>query len=142
MDPCFGGGDPHLLEQRDRPFQGILGLHVAVRLDRLLDLKAHLEDRIQAAERVLKDHRDVLAANVADLLAAHLQQVIAAEQDLAAHDPARFVDQAQDGQGGHALAAARLADDPERFPGGQVKTDAVDRLDHAVVGEELGAQIF
>ena len=42
---------------------------------------------------------------------------------------------------GDALAAAGLADQAERLAGPDVQRDAVDRLHHAVMGEEVGPQI-
>src|SRR5207244_8737061 len=57
-------------------------------------------------------------------------------------DPGRFLHQAEDRQGGHALAAARLAHDAEGLARIEVEADAVDRLHHAVVGEELRLQVL
>ena len=72
-----------------------------------------------------------------------LQQVDAVEQDLAAGDaPRRLRHEAHDRQRGHALAAARFADDAERASGLEREADAVDRgeLAAAVDGEQ-GAQV-
>src|SRR5207237_611381 len=49
--------------------------------------------------------------------------------------------EAQDGQRGDALAAARLADDRQGLARHHVERDAVDRAHHAVAGEEPGLQI-
>ena len=40
---------------------------VAVRADRLDELRAHLVERVQRRQRVLEDHRDVVAAQPAQL---------------------------------------------------------------------------
>src|SRR5207244_5039301 len=57
-------------------------------------------------------------------------------------DPGRFLHQAEDRQGGHALAAARLAHDAEGFARIEVEADTVDRPHHAVVGEKLRLQVL
>ena len=79
----------------------------------------------------------------AHLLVRHLQDIVALEEDLAGDDLARRAgDQAHDREPGHALAAARLADDAERFARHDVERDIVDRLDDAVLGLELGLEIL
>src|SRR5262249_1969896 len=46
-----------------------------------------------------------------------------------------------DGERGDALAAAGFADDAQRLAGKHVERDAVDRIGHALDGEEMGAQV-
>jgi hypothetical protein len=71
------------------------------------------------------------------------QEVLAHEADLAADDLAgRARDQAQDRERRHALAAARFADDAERLPRPDLERHAVDGLDRAVVGEEVGLEVL
>src|SRR5439155_16742241 len=91
--------------------------------------------------RILEDHRDVVPTDLAQAPVVHRQQVLAVEQRLAARDrgPARV--QAHDRQAGDALAAAGLADDAERLALLDLEADAVDRLDDAVVGAEIRAEI-
>ena len=64
------------------------------------------------------------------------------EADLPVHDPAGLGrQQAQDRVGGDALAAAGLADQPDRLARLDVDGDAVDGPDDAVAGEEVGLEI-
>src|SRR5579883_3014967 len=63
------------------------------------------------------------------------------EQHLAAGDPARRADQAHDGERGHALAAAGLADNAERLPRLEREIHAVDGLNHAVHGAKACLEI-
>ena len=54
--------------------------------DRLADLVADREQRVQRSHRVLEDHRDPLAAHVAHLGIGFFQEILAREQHLAADD--------------------------------------------------------
>src|SRR5206468_2510077 len=68
-------------------------------------------------------------------------EIAALEQDLAVDDAARrHRDQLQDRHRGDGLAAAGLADHAERLALVERDVDAVDRLQHAVVGSEVGLQ--
>ena len=69
-----------------------------------------------------------------------LQQVLAVEQDLAGLDPAGRRDEAHDRERGHALAAARLADEAHDLAAVDVEVDAVDRADDAVARVERRPQ--
>ena len=50
--------------------------------------------------------------------------------------------QAHDAHAGDALPRARLADDAQRAAAFQAERDAVHRLDQAVVGREVDAQVL
>ena len=110
-------------------------------LDRLADLVADRQRRVEAGQRVLEDEPDLLAAQLAHVLGAELQQVDAVEQDRAGDDLAgRVGHEPGDRQRRDALAAAGLADQPERLAVADVEADVVDRLDDAVRREEVGRQ--
>ena len=97
--------------------------------DRLGDLVADGERRVQAGERVLEDEPDLLAAQLADAVVVELEDVDPVEDDRAGDDPARRVrDEPGDRERGHALAAAGLADEAERLAVLHVEADVVDRL--------------
>src|SRR5436190_8985384 len=113
-----------------------------MRLDRLADLGAHLEDRIQRGHRILEHHRDLGPADVPQLLLRHLQQILAVEVRLASNDLARGLrDEPEDRHRADALARAGLADDAEGLAGIDVVGDPVDRLNDAVFGRELHREI-
>ena len=102
----------------------------------------------QRAHGFLEDQADVAAADAAHLRAVdgELGQVDdgvvgAAQQDFAADDAAGALDDAQDGAGGDAFAAAGFADDAQRAAGEDVERGAVHRSDCAFVGEEVGVQV-
>ena len=137
---ALGGRDPHLLEQLERP-RSRLVLGLAVRKHRLVDLEPSAQHRVQRALRVLEDHRDVAPSNLPDLLARELEEVLVAEQHLAPDNAARLGHQPQQRQGGHRLAAPRLAHDAEALAGVQLEADAIDCLHDPAFGGELGAQV-
>ena len=55
--------------------------------------------------------------------------------------PAGWGHQSHDGQGGHTLTAAGLADNPQGLAGFQRKADPVHRLDDAGPSVEVGPQV-
>ena len=87
-------------------------------------LAANGMHRRKRTHRLLKDHSDIFAANVADLRASgmKLRQVSDAvsiltgagrmEQNLSRVDTPGRGDDAQDGMGGHRFAAAAFTDNP------------------------------
>jgi hypothetical protein len=85
-----------------------------VQQEDLAQLPADGVHRIQRGHRLLEDHADAGAADALHLLRRQGREVEPVEQHLAALDAAhRLRQQAHDGEGGHALAAAGFADDAE-----------------------------
>ena len=94
--------------------------------ERLSHLVADGEERIQRGHRVLQDHGDTLAADLAHLARRLGQEVFSLEGEGAAHDAGGGGEQAHDGEGEGRLARARLAHDAERLPRIQPERDLVD----------------
>src|SRR6202022_1934142 len=86
-DPLPGGWDADLLHQAHGPTLGVTLLELLVGVHPLFDLVAHLEHRVEGAQRVLEYHGDVPPSDLPHLLLRKLEQVFATEQDLAAHHP-------------------------------------------------------
>ena len=143
VDAALRVGDPDQPEQLDRAPSRAACLGTSlVGLDRLDDLVADLVERVQRGQRVLEDHRDLVAAHArAARSVVELAQVAALEHDPARDPRVRRPGQAQDRQVGDALAAARLADDAERLAVLDRERDAVDGLDDAVLGLEAGPEV-
>ena len=142
VDPLAGLRDPDLLERRrSRAVACLLLGDVVVEQDRLAQLPAERLDRVQRGHRVLEDHRDLLPPQLAQAILARGEQVLAVEHRLAARRRVARVVQAHDRERRDALAAAGLADDPERLASVDRERDAVHRLDDAVVGLEARAQV-
>ena len=72
-------GDADQLEQLDRPLRGLFLADMAVRLERLGDLPADGQHRVEARQRVLEDHRDLGAADLAQALLRQVEDVLALE---------------------------------------------------------------
>ena len=141
VDPAFGPRDPDLLQRLERARLGFLLRDVLVEEDPLDDLGTDLVHRVQRRHRVLEDHRDVVAADLAQSRRRGLQQVLAAEERPPLAGRRLLGVQAHDRQAGDALARARLADDAERLALADRERDAVDRLDDAVVRLEVGLEV-
>ena len=112
-------------------------------------------DRMNRAERshgLLWDQRDLAAPDLPHLgaLGVQFRQVDglgrailggAPEQHAAADDFARRLDDAEQRLHSHAFAAAALADDTEDLAGVDIQRDAVDRLHHPLIHEEVDLEI-
>src|SRR5262249_15541350 len=101
-------------------------LDVLVDADRLRHLVADGEERVERRHRVLQDHGDPLAADAAHLRIRLLQEVLALEQDLSAHDPGRRRKQTQEREGEGGLPGARFPDDAERLARIEIERHLVD----------------
>ena len=113
-----------------------------MKLRDLHQLRRDLQERIERCHRVLKDHRDPLAADLSHLIDRQRTDIDAVKDDLAADDLSRrFRDQPHHREIRHRFAAARFADDAERLALFQLERDPVNRLDDAVFGLEIGLQV-
>ena len=98
----------------------------AVRADGLGDLVANRPCRIEAGGRVLEDHRDFVAAHVPQLLIVEPDDFASVDADAAA-DAALAGQQAHDGVGKRALAAAAFTDDAEDLAALRARATPIDR---------------
>ena len=97
-----------------------------VRLD---DLRADRVVRVHRGQRILEDHRHLVAAQLADRLRGRRDQLLAVQPDLAGDLGVARVVQAEDAEAGDGLAGAGLADDAERAAAlAAVNVRAVDGL--------------
>ncbi len=86
------------------------------------DLIADGPERIERGHRLLEDHADLAAANVAEGRLVEAEQIGAVEADVAGGRGA-VGQQAHQGEGGHRLARAALADDAEHLAGAEGHRD-------------------
>ena len=98
--------------------------------------------RVQRRHRVLEDHRDLVAAYVAQARLRHLEQVLALVVDLALEARVPVAREAEDRHRRDALARAGLADDPEHLAAVQLEVHAVDGMHGPVLGREPNLQAF
>ena len=81
--------------------------------------------------------RDLVAADVAHLFVGSRRAGLAVEEDLARRRSAAALDEAHDRQAVMLLPQPDSPDDAERLAVADLERDAVDGLDHPVLGEEV-----
>ena len=136
-----GPGDAHHLQHIAGLSPALLLAALFMLVDDLRDLIAHGVDRVQAGHRVLENHRDLAAADLPQTGGLGLEHILALEPDLAAHDLARRVrDEPQDRQGRGSLAGAGLAHQTQALALSDGQVQAVDGVDHVLVGVVLHPQ--
>jgi hypothetical protein len=112
-------------------------------LQDLGDLDADRDHRVQRGQRVLEDHGHPAAAQVAQLAAAHGEQVLAVQVGAAAQLDALAGQQPHQGERGDRLAAARLAHQAHDLALVDLEGDTVDRpVGPAAVGSGEGDRQF
>ncbi len=135
-------GNADQCQHVDRLLLGVARVHALMKLYRLADLPADGQHRIQAGHRLLKDHRDRIAADVAHLRFGQSQQVAAFETDTALDLAGRFLDQPQDRHRGDRLAAAGFTDHCQCLAALDVQRHALDSTHHAIRRIEMCLEIF
>ena len=108
----------------------------------LCDLHPHAIQRVQRGERVLEDHRQLVAAQRAHTPLGQRQQIDALEHDPPGDARPLGAGQPDRAQRAHALARARLAHDPKRAAVGNLEGDAVHGVHHPAFGGELHVQVL
>ena len=142
LQPALGLGDAHGGQRLDRRGAGRGRADVAVRADRLGELAADRQDRVQRRHRLLKDHGDVAAAHPAHGGFGKRRELAPVEADRAAGDARiRLGKEAHDGERRHRLAGAGFARDAERLAGGEVEGEVVDDDARAFRRGDFGHQV-
>src|SRR5262249_60251050 len=91
-----------------------LGLaDAAMQPDRLGYLVADRLSRVERGQRILEDHRDLVAPDLAQLIVGQADQLAVPQPDRAADDVTAGWQQAHDRQPRHRLPAARFGDQAE-----------------------------
>jgi len=136
-----GVGDAHRGKQALGLVPGRLAVEAAVADQHLADLVADRHDRIEAGRRLLEDHRQMIAADVAHARLGERMEGRATQVHGAGGDAPSGGEQTHAGQGGHRLAAAGLAHQGQGLAGGQREADAVDGAHGAGRGTQLDLQV-
>ncbi len=138
-----GFGDAHQHQQLLGAFASRLFIHAFMEHEGFADLETDCVDRVQRGHRVLEDHGNFVAAHFAHFIFSQLKQVTPIEPDLAVFNfPGWGLDEAEDGHGMDALAAAALAHHTQDFTGAHGVGNAIDSPYHAVLGVEISLQVF
>ena len=136
--PLLGRGDLHAPQRLLGPDRERALAVSVMEPERFDDLVANREDRIQGRLRILQDHRDTTPSNVAHLGLALGDEILALEEYLPLDDAAgRLRQQTNEREARHRLAAARLADEPERLALAQGEAHAVHGPYDAPAGVEV-----
>ncbi len=130
--PLLGVADAHEIEQLEHAGAGLRRGHRLVHEEHLGNLLFHVVQRVQRGHRLLEDHRDVVAAHLAQRGFRGADQLLALESDRAARMARHRVgQQLQHRERGHRLAGAGLADQRHRLALADLERDVLDRLDRA-----------
>ena len=132
-----GIGNPHELQHLHGPVKSLFLRNALVLEHHFHDLHTDREHRIQRSHRLLEDHADLFAADVADLVPGELQQIPPFIKDGAAGNFAwRIRYEPQNAERGHALAGSGLANKTKNLAGINIEVDAIDGLGRSGFGPE------
>ena len=88
----------------------------------------------------MEHHGDLAASDPAHIVHVDFQDVLILELNLAIDDSSRWVgDQSHHRQGANAFPAAAFANQPQCFPRFKFVGNAIHRLDHTFIGEEISS---
>ena len=136
-----GAGDLDLLQRLDRLFAAVARRALHMLAQHVLDLVADFPDRIEGGARVLEDHRDFAAAEIAHLVLGRGLDVDAGKHHRALGDPAGAVEDPHDGIGCHRLAGTGFADDAERLALADGNVDVLHGFDDAAPRGEFDREV-
>ncbi len=143
LQAAFGVGDADHAQQFSGAVFRLFTAHAQMQLERLGDLRADREHRVERCHRVLKDHGDLGPAHGTHLVLRQLEQIAPLEDHFSAFDLSwRTGDQAQNGERVNTLTAAAFADDAQRFALVEHVGHIVDRVDHAFLRIEARDEVF
>ena len=134
--------DAYAVEHLHGQFLRIFPAHLAVFQHGFRDLLPDGDRGVQRGHGVLKHHGDLLAADFAHLLIADFGQVGAFKFNFAVFNAGSIGQQAQDGHGSNAFAAAGLTSDAKDLALMHFKADAAHSLHFAGGSHKGGFQIL
>jgi len=135
IDHAHGIGNTHRIQQIERAALELAAAQFLMLRQRLADLRAHGQHRIQAGHRLLKNHGDARTAQGAHGDFRQGKQILAVEFDAATDNACRRGQQAHQGQGRHRLAATGFTQERERLAAFNAKT-------HRIHGARLALAVF
>src|SRR5262245_1313741 len=142
IETFAGRRKPHLTQEPDCALARLVGRNVEVREDRLHELAADRQQRIEARQRILENGADVPAAQSAHGLRRQGIDASACKQNLPAGLAQRWVEQPDDGRSGERLAGPRLANQAQHFAGCDLEGDVVDGNERTAPRADLHAQVL
>jgi hypothetical protein len=143
VESALGIGNADHLQELGRAFACSRHVHAEVDQQRLHDLEADGEHRVERGHRLLEDHRDVAPAYLAHLVVRQLQEIATLEEDPPADDPPGGLrKQPHDRERRDRFSASRFADERDHFTGANGIGDAFHRAHYPARGDEVDVQVF
>ena len=139
--PLLGRRDSNRREQFDAAPGGCGVVKFEMFLQRLDQLGADRQHRVQRGHRILEHDRQRPAAQLAQFLRRELQQVLPVEHH-AAGELCLLRQQLQDRPRQHGLAAAGFADDAERLAGANGEVHPIHRAQIAARGRQVDGDVL
>src|SRR5690606_28339712 len=121
---------------------------ILMQQNRLHDLIADGVHHTQRSHRLLKDHRDFFAPNLADQFTFRVKfgnvrdtlrfiLCLSMKQDLTANNSPRTANNLEKRARSHTLTTARLTYQTQRFTALQAQVNTIYRFDHALIGKKV-----
>ena len=123
-------------QQGKRPFGGLPLGQWQVGANGLGELLPDGEHRVEAGERILKDHADASATQTTDGLTLQRIDAHTFQRDATVCQPTRRLDESGNGQTGHRFSGTGFTDHTENFARCNLERDLVQHLVRAAVGVE------
>jgi hypothetical protein len=136
-------GHAHAAQKLERPRARFVPPQAPMRLKSIHELPLDREDRIEGRHRLLKDHADLIAAELPhEILRGgckvdRVSYTLGELEYALRYSPAAKFDQAHDGEGSHRLSGTRLPDKADSLSRIDRKRDAVHGDDRGAFGLEL-----
>ncbi|MCY1222358.1 hypothetical protein D9M72_344480 [compost metagenome] len=130
----------HQLQHPQGTLFGLLRGNLVVEPHRLHNLRPHGVHGVEGGHRLLEDHGDILAADLAYVGCVGSEQFLTGEPDAAGH-PAVAGQEAQEGHGTGALAGTGLPHDGQDFACPDLVVQADGRGHPLLVHAEVDAEI-
>ena len=130
--PLFRFGNAHLLQQFQSRFARFRFAETTVQAHPFCQLPLHREDRIERRHRLLKNHRNAVATQLACFAIRRVHKINIVEQHLPAGDRTTAkLDQAHQRQRRDGLTRPGFAHDAEGFTGRDIKGQILDGRERA-----------
>jgi hypothetical protein len=132
----------HLGQQLEPALRRLAAHELLVQHQAFAELGADGVDRVEARHRLLEDHRDAVAAELAHPAVGEVRHVLAGVGDpRRVRDPGALGQEPHHRPRRHRLARARLADQRDRLALAQLEGDVAHRFDQAAVYREGDADL-
>ena len=143
IDPLCGLGNIDQPQHVTGLGHGLLRCQAFVQPECLGNLLTHTQNRVERRHGLLKNHGNFFSPQIAHSLRICLHQVCALEPYLAVGDASgRHGQEFHDGHGGDTFTAARLTHDTQCFASIDVKINAIDRMQHTVIGVKVNLKVL